>query len=99
MVFMGNGAVVDGFGATISNVRSFVKTATPFPDIISTGLVTGGTGGTLDVAENDLATSICFLTVIPMNTKVMSIIKGAFVVPVTQPVKFNFLGDGSRILA
>ena len=80
---MGNGAVIDGFRAAIANVRSFVKAATPFPDIISTGQITGGTGGALDVAENDLATSICFLTVIPMNTKVVSIIKGAFVVPVT----------------
>ena len=64
-------------------------------------LVIGGTRffGIHMVAENDLATSICFLTVIPMNTKVVSIIKGAFVVPVTQPVKFHFFGDGSRILA
>ena len=96
---MSNGAVIDGFRATIANIRSFVKATTTFPDIISTGLITGGTRGTLDVAENDLATSICFLTVIPMNTKVVSIIKGAFVVPVTQPVKFNFLGDGSGVFA
>ena len=39
------------------------------------------------------------ITGIPMNTKVVCIIKGAFVVPVTQPVKLNFLGDGSRIFA
>lgn len=96
---MGNGAVVNGFRAAIANVRSFVKAVAAFPDIISAGLITGGTGGALDVAENDLATCICFLTVIPMNTKVVCIIKGAFVVPVTEPVKLNFLGDGSRILA
>ena len=96
---MGNGAVVDGFRAAIANVRSFVKAVAAFPDIISAGLITGGTGGALDVAENDLATCICFLTVIPVNTKVVSIIKGAFVVPVTQPVKLNFLGDSGRILA
>jgi hypothetical protein len=55
---MGNGAVVDGFRATIANVRGFVKADTPFPDIISTGLITGGTGGALDVAENGLAACI-----------------------------------------
>lgn len=77
---MGNGAVVDGFRAAIANVRSFVKADTTFPDIISTGLITDGTGGTLDVAESDFATCICFLTVIPMNTEVVCIIKGAFVV-------------------
>ena len=42
---------------------------------------------------------ICFLTVIPMNTKVVCIIKGAFMVPVTQPMKLYLLGNGSRILA
>ena len=83
---MGDGAVINGFRATIANVRSFVKADTTFPDIISTGLITGGAGSTLDVAEDDLATCICFLTVIPVNTKVVCIIKGAFVVPVTQPV-------------
>ena len=55
---MGNGAVVDGFRATIANVRGFVKADSPFPDIISTGLITGGTGGALDVAENGLAACI-----------------------------------------
>ena len=80
---MGNGAVVDGFRATIANVRGFVKADTPFPDIISTGLITGGTGSALDVTEDDLATYICFLTVIPVNAEVVCIIKGSLVIPVT----------------
>ena len=91
--------MINGFRTSVADIRSLVKPVTPFPDKISTSLITGGTGSTLDVAEDDLSTCICFLAVVPVNTKVMCIIKGAFVVPVTQPMKLYFLGDGSRILA
>ena len=96
---MGDGTVINGFWTSIADIRSLVKAGTPFPNKISTGLITGGTGSTLDVTEYDLSTCICFLTVIPMNTKVVYIIKGAFMVPVTQPMKLYLLGNGSRILA
>ena len=75
--------MVDGFRASIADIRSLVKAVTPFPDKISTGLIAGGTGSTLDVTEDDLATYICFLAVIPVNAEVVCIKKGAFMVPVT----------------
>ena len=80
---MSDGTVVDGFRTSIADIRSLVKAVTPFPDKISTGLITGGTGSAPDVAEDDLATYICFLTVIPVNAEVVCIKKGAFMVPVT----------------
>jgi len=82
-VLVGNRTVIDGFWTSIADIRSLVKAVTPFPNIISTGLITGGTGSALDVTEDNLATYICFLAVIPMNAKVVCIIKGAFVIPVT----------------
>ena len=96
---MGDGTVINGFWTSIADIRSLIKTVTLFFNEIRTGLVTGWTGSTLDVTEYDLSTCICFLTVIPMNTKVVCIIKGAFMVPVTQPMKLYLLGNGSRILA
>ena len=80
---MGNRTVIDGFGTSIADIRSLVKAVTPFSDKISTGLITGGTGSAPDVAEDDLATYICFLTVISVNAEVVCIIKSAFMVPVT----------------
>ena len=80
---MSDGSVIDGFRASIADIRSLVKAVTPFPYKISTGLITGGTGSTLDVTEDDFATYICFLTVIPVNAEIVCIIKGAFVIPVT----------------
>lgn len=82
-VLVGNRTVIDGFGTSIADIRGLVKAVTPFPDKISTGLITGGTGSALDVTEDDLATYICFPAVIPMNAEVVCIIKGAFVIPVT----------------
>ena len=98
-VLVGNRTVIDGFRTSIADIRGLVKAVTPFPDIISTGLITGGTGSAFDVTEDDLATYICFPAEIPMNAEVVRIIKGAFVIPVTYPVKLYLLRDGSRILA
>ena len=75
--------MIDGFRTSIADIRSLVKAVTPFSHKIGTGLIAGGTGSTFDVTENDLATYICFLTVIPMNAEVVCIIKGSFVIPVT----------------
>lgn len=80
---MGNRTVIDGFRTSIADIRSLVKVVTLFPDKISTSLITGRTGSALNVTEDDLATYICFLTVIPMNAEVVCIIKSAFMVPVT----------------
>ena len=80
---MSDGTVIDGFWTSIADIRGLVKSVTPFPDKISTGLITGGTGSALDVTEDDLATYICFLTVIPVNAEVVCIIKSAFMVSVT----------------
>ena len=80
---MSDGAVIDCFGASIADIRSLVKAVTPFLYKIRTGLIAGRTGCTFDVAEDNLATYICFLTVIPMNAEVVCIKKGAFMVPVT----------------
>ncbi len=82
-VLVGDRTVIDGLRTSIADIRSLVKTVTPFPDKISTSLITGGTGSTLDVAEDDLAAYICFPAMIPVNAKVVCIIKGTFVIPVT----------------
>ena len=80
---MGNRTVIDGFGTSIADIRSLVKAVTPFPYKISTGLIAGRTRGAFDVTEDNLATYICFSTVLPMNAEVVCVMKVSFVVPVT----------------
>ena len=80
---MGNRAMIDRFRAAIAYIGSLVRAVTPFPDVCRAGLIAGGTGSTLDVAKNDLATHISFLAMISVNTKVMSVVKGTIMVPVT----------------
>ena len=75
--------MINGFWTSITDIRSLVKAVTPFPYKINTGLIAGRTGRTFDVTEDDLATYICFLTVIPMNAEVVCIKKGSLVIPVT----------------
>ena len=65
---------------------------------IGTGLVAGRTGSTLDTTEKDFATGIGLFAVIAVDTKVFGVIKGPFVIPVGQAVRFHLFGDGSGIL-
>ena len=59
-VLVGNGTMIDGLRTSITDIRSLIKTVTLFFDKIRAGLVTGGTGSTLDVAEYDFSAYICF---------------------------------------
>ena len=49
-------------------------------------MITGWTGSTFDTTENNLAAGIEFLTMIPVDIKVICIVKAAFVIPVTESV-------------
>ena len=44
----------------------------------------------LDTTENDFATGVDFLTMIPVDAKVMCIVKAALVIPVAESVQTNF---------
>ena len=82
MILVSDGTVIDGFRTSIADIGSLVKAGTPFLYKISTGLITGRAGSTFDVTEDNLSTYICFLTMIPMDAKVVCIIKGTLVIPV-----------------
>lgn len=58
----------------------------------------GRTGNASDPTENDLSTDICFSTMISINTEVVDIAKGTFVIPVTETVLFDLLRNSRRIL-
>lgn len=53
--------------------------------------IAGRTGNAFDPTENDLSTDICFSTMISMNTEVVGIEKGSFVIPATETVLFDIL--------
>ena len=96
---MCNSAVVNLFGASITDIRSLVQAITAFFFEVLAGLIAGRAGCAFDTTEEDLAAGIGLFTVITMDTEILSIIKGAFVIPVGQPMGLNLLGNGSRILA
>ena len=98
-VFMGNGTMIDGFGASVADIGSFIQTVTAFPEEIRTGLVAGRAGSAFHLTEDDLAACISFSAVITVDTEVVGVKKSAFVIPVAETVSPDFLGDGSRILA
>lgn len=83
MVFVDNCTVSDCFGATITHIRCLIKAAASFLFESGTGLIAGWTGGTLYVTKYNLVTYILFLTMIPMNKKVVSIVKGALMISTT----------------
>ena len=85
--------------AAIADIRGLVQTAASFPGKISACLVTGWTGGALDPAKDDLATDICFSTVISVDAEVMGIVEGALVIPVAEPVLFDLFRNGRGIFA
>jgi hypothetical protein len=91
--------MIDGFRTSITDIRSFIKTVTLFFDKIGAGLVTGGTGSTLNVTEYDFSAYISFSAMIPVNTEVVSVKEGTFMVPVTYTVGLHFFRNSSRILA
>ena len=64
--------MMDGFRTSITDVRSLIKTVTLFFNEIRTGLVTGWTGSTLNVAEYDFPAYICFSAVIYVFLIVLS---------------------------
>ena len=90
---------MDGFRTSITDVRSLIKTVTLFFNEIRTGLVTGWTGSTLNVAEYDFSAYICFSAVVSVNAEVASVKEGSFVIPITYTMELYFLRNGSRILA
>lgn len=98
-VFVGNGTVIDFFVTTITDIRSFFQSAAEFFVEVFTGLIAGGTGGAFDAAQNDFSAGIGLATVITMDTEVLGIIKGAFMIPVREPVGFHFFRDRGRVLA
>lgn len=96
---MGDGTFMERLVAAIADIRGLVQTAAAFPDKISACLVTGWTGGALDPAKDDLATDICFSTVISVDAEVMGIVEGALVIPVAEPVLFDLFRNGRGIFA
>lgn len=54
--------MMDGFRTSITDIRSLIKTVTLFFNEIGTGLVTGWTGSTLNVAEYDFPAYILMLS-------------------------------------
>ena len=91
--------MMDGFRTSITDVRSLIKTVTLFFNEIRTGLVTGRTGSTLNVAEYDFPAYICFSAVISMNAEVVSVKEGSFMIPITYTMEFHFLRNSCRIFA
>ena len=74
--------MIDGFGTSIAYIGSLIKAFASFLNKIGTGLITGRTGSTFDVTEDDLATCICLSAVVSVNAEVVCIIKGALMIPV-----------------
>ena len=97
-VFVGNGAVVYSFRTSITDIGSLIETVAAFPYKIRAGLVTGGTGSTFHITEDELTAYIRFPAVIAVDTEVMGIIESAFMIPVAEPVSPDLLGDGGGIL-
>jgi hypothetical protein len=80
---MCNRTVIDSFITAIADIRGFVQPVAAFLYEILAGLITGRAGGTFYITENDLIAGIRFTTMIAMNAKVVSIIEGPLVIPVT----------------
>jgi hypothetical protein len=98
-VFMGDGTVVYGVGASVADIRCLIEAAAAFPYKVRAGLVTGRTGSALHIAEDDLTAYIGLPAAVAVDTEVVGVIESAFMVPVTKPVGPDLFGDGGRILA
>ena len=97
--FMGDGAMIYGFRASITDIRSFIEAVAAFPYKIGTGLVAGRTGSTFHITEDDLTAYVSLPAAVTVDTEVMGIIESAFMIPVTKTVSPDFFGDGGRIFA
>jgi hypothetical protein len=96
-IFVCNRTVVDLFITAVADIRSLVQTFTTFFLEIPAGLVTGRTGSAFDPAQDDLVAGIGLFAVVSVNTKVMGIVKRAFMIPVGYPVSFDLFRDGCGI--
>ena len=81
-VFMSDGAMIDFFGAAVTDIRRFLQPATLFFLEIFTGLVTSRAGSAFDSAEDNLATGVGFPAVISVDAEVMCIVESPLVIPV-----------------
>ena len=90
--------MIDLLWASIANIRSLVQTTASFLFKVFASLVACRTGSTFHTAKNDFAAGIGFLTMIAMDTEVLSIIKSTLVIPVRQPLSLCLFLDGGRIL-
>jgi hypothetical protein len=81
-IFVCNRTAVDLFITAVADIRSLVQTFTTFFLEIPAGLVTGRTGSAFDPAQDDLVAGIGLFAVVSVNTKVMGIVKRAFMIPV-----------------
>ena len=77
-----NGTVINGFRASVTDIRSLIETVAPFFNEIGASLVTGGTGSTFNAAKKDLIAGIRFLTTETLGTEVLRIKKSPFVKPI-----------------
>lgn len=93
-VFLGDGAVVYGFRASITDMRRIIEVVTAFSNKISTGLVAGGTGSTFHITEDELTAHIRFPAMIAMDTEVVGIIESTFMIPVAETIGSALFGDG-----
>ena len=91
--------MIDSFRTSITDVRSLIKTVTLFFDKIGAGLVTGGTGSTLNAAEYDFSAYICFSALVSVNAEVVSVKESFFMIPITYTMELHFFRNSSRILA
>ena len=91
--------MMDGFRTSITDVRSLIKTVTLFFDKIGAGLVTGGTGSTLNAAEYDFSAYICFSALVSVNAEVVSVKESSFMILITYTMELHFFRNSSRILA
>jgi hypothetical protein len=98
-VFLSNGTVIHLFIAAITHIGGTNKPCAAFLNKVLTGLVTGRTGSTFNSTENNLSTDIRFAAMIAMDTEVVGIIKGAFMIPVANSSGANLLRYSGWILA
>lgn len=88
-VLMSNRTVIDLLWASIADIGGLIQSTAALLLKILTGLIAGWTGCTFHTAKDDLPTGIGLLTVVTMNTEVLRIIKGAFVIPVRHAMSLN----------
>ena len=88
--------MMDGFRTSITDIRSLIKTVTLFFDKIGAGLVTGGTGSTLNAAEYDFSAYICFSALVSVNAEVVSVKESSFMIPIAYTMEFSIIEVGVK---